>query len=63
MTFIHKGFSGKRDYEATQVVAAEADHQPGIAWTRCDRSEFEALVSRGASKLYRENGVQYFGWL
>jgi len=63
MTFIHKNWSGKRDYETTNVVAAEADHQPGIAWKRVDRSEFDALIARGASQLYIEQGVRYFGWL
>jgi len=63
MIFIHANWSGKRDYEATNVVAAEADHQPGIAWKRIDRNEFDALIARGASQLWIENGVRYFGWL
>lgn len=63
MTFIHKNWSGARDYEATNVVAAESDHQLGIAWRRIDHSEFNALIARGARQLWIENGVRYFGWL
>lgn len=60
-TFKNKYFT-KRDYEATNVVACQAEKAPNENWVEAD----EAILN-GLNKLWNEtaNGltVQYFGWL
>ena len=53
----------KRDYEATNVVACEADNAPNENWVPVDSAYIEALLNRGGQQLEICAGVRYFGWL
>jgi hypothetical protein len=46
------------DYEATNVVACQAETAPADHWIECDES-----VLSGLTQLWTENGRTYFGWL
>ena len=63
-TFKNKHFTGKRNYECTNVVACQSTSAPDDNWIECDES---ILSLPGVQKLYSETAdgqtVQYFGWL
>lgn len=48
----------KRDYEATNIVACEADVKPSD-----DYEETDASILIGLTSLYVQNGVRYYGYL
>jgi hypothetical protein len=48
----------KRDYEATNIVACQAESAPNENWIECD----EAVLAK-LTQLWIENGVRYFGYL
>ena len=57
-TFINKHWTGKRDYECTNVIACQAAQAPDANWLPCDES-----ILNGLTQLYIERGVRYFGHL
>ena len=49
----------KRDYEATNIVCCEADWKPREDyWVPCDPKEL-----KGLTMLYREGGINYYGFM
>lgn len=56
-TWINKNFV-KRDYEATNIVAAESESAPGKEWYRVN-----CKVLIGLTLIYIENGIKYYGYL
>ena len=61
--FIHKNWAGKRDYECTNICACIAENSPGEQWRECLAKEWDALEAKGMGMLWKEAGVQYYGWL
>ena len=61
-TFRHIDWKG-RDYECSNVVVCLAEKSPASYWQECDQTYFDSMLAQGASQLYIENGVRYFGWL
>jgi hypothetical protein len=62
MIFKNKNFN-KRDYEATNVVACEAEVAPDENWIPAPSGFLGTLLSKGAQQLWIQGGVKYFGWL
>jgi hypothetical protein len=48
----------RRDYEATNVVACQAETPPADWWIECDASKLDGLT-----RLWTEDGRTYYGWL
>jgi hypothetical protein len=51
-------WTGKRDYECTNVIACQAKSAPSEWWIECDDT-----ILTGLNKLWIEHGVQYYGHL
>lgn len=59
-TYRNKNFV-KRDYEATNIVCCEPDRgftPKGDYWVPCDPKEL-----KGLTMLYREAGIDYYGYM
>jgi hypothetical protein len=57
-TYRNKNFT-KRDYEATNIVACEAEKAPeGAQWEQAPAS-----VLHGLQQIFTVKGVRYYGYL
>jgi hypothetical protein len=61
--FVHRNWDGKRDYEATNVIACVAASAPSEIWVPCESSILSGLTCLGL--YYAEDGQSYrkFGHL
>lgn len=57
-TYRHIHWTGKRDYECTNVCACQAEAAPNAYWI-----EDAAAIAPNMTRLWIECGVQYFGYL
>lgn len=60
--FRNKNFT-KRDYEATNVVACQAEFAPDANWVLTTHEELNAMLRSPVQPLWIERGVQYYGYL
>ena len=58
--FKHKQFTGKRDYECTNVCYCYAPEPPTEHWTE---TKFPMPKFTTMSLLYRQGDAQFYGWL
>ena len=62
-TFKNKHFTGKRNYECTNVVACQSTSAPDDNWIECDDSILSKLQKLWIGYNADNQPVQYFGWL
>ena len=64
MYFKHKNFTGKRQYECTQIAFCIAETSPGDAWENCSKDELYKYVDNNRMiQLFIQGNIRYFGWL
>lgn len=57
-TFRHPRWTGKRDYECTNVCACQAETAPDAEWI-----EDSGAIAPNMTQLWIERGVRYWGYL